>query len=137
MHILIVDITSKLPASLYGGTERVIHGLGKSLVNKGCEVTYLIAKGSSLSFAKVVEYDPEADLKNQIKKIKNTDIVHFHSFTGFLKLDTPYVFTMHGNANKKTVFDLNTIFVSKKSCFQTWFKLLCVQWIVLGRLFSS
>ena len=44
-HILIV-YNAKIPALLYGGIQRVIWDLGKSLVGKGYKVSFLVKEGS-------------------------------------------------------------------------------------------
>ena len=50
MHILIVT-QSKIPAEKYGGTQRVIWGLGKALVQAGHKVSFMAAEGSVCEFA--------------------------------------------------------------------------------------
>ena len=111
MHILIIDITSQLPAVLYGGTERVIYDLGKSLTNKGHKLTYLVKEGSVIDFANVIIYDQQKSINEQIPE--DVDIIHFHSFIGFEKVDKPYIFTMHGNGSITDDFDINTVFLTQ------------------------
>ncbi|MEI6410221.1 MAG: glycosyltransferase [Bacteroidota bacterium] len=110
MKILIVNNTV-IPITLYGGTERVIWGLGKELVNLGHEVTYLVKKGSSSDFAKVIYIDENKDIIEQIPD--DIHIVHFNftpdNINNFTK---PYLITVHGNTNNTSPFDLNTVFVS-------------------------
>ena len=45
MHVLLVN-TTPIPVYAYGGTERVIWDLGKSLVKLGHKVSYLVPQGS-------------------------------------------------------------------------------------------
>jgi len=111
MHILIIDITSQLPAILYGGTERVIYDLGKALNNKGHKLTYLVKEGSVINFANVIIYNQQKSINKHIPK--DVDIVHFHSFVGFEKVDKPYIFTMHGNGSIIDDFDINTVFLTE------------------------
>ena len=44
MHVLLVN-TTPIPVYAYGGTERVIWDLGKSLVKLGHKVSYLVPQG--------------------------------------------------------------------------------------------
>jgi glycosyltransferase involved in cell wall biosynthesis len=96
----------------YGGTERVIWYLGKELVKLGHCVQYLVPKGSSCDFAKVIEIIDSNAVVNQIPK--NIDVVHFHYQSNEIKnIVIPYVVTVHGNRNHFEPFDKNSIFVSK------------------------
>lgn len=108
MKILIVNNTA-IPAFKYGGTERVIWGLGKYLVAMGHEVTFLVAAGSSCPFAKVLVYNPSISLEKQIPA--DTDVVHIQ-FQMEEKLSVPYITTYHGNNNHPFTFDFNTVFIS-------------------------
>ena len=75
MNILIVN-NSKLPVFYYGGTERVIWCLGKTLTKLGHRVSFLVAQGSTCDFAKIIERNPEVDVIDQIPV--DIDLVHFH-----------------------------------------------------------
>lgn len=110
MKILIVD-NSKIPVSLYGGTERVIWSLGKELVKLQHQVGYLVKAGSSCDFATVHPIDEQKELLAQIPE--EYDIVHFN-FTppGVRRLQKPYIITIHGNINHLQDLDLNSVFVS-------------------------
>jgi glycosyltransferase involved in cell wall biosynthesis len=109
MKILIVN-NSKIPATKYGGTERVIWGLGKALHQLGHEVSFLVSKGSYCNFAKnVFIYNTEIDLNLQIPD--DIDIVHLN-FQPQQHIIKPYVTTFHGNVNEVFTFDNNTIFIS-------------------------
>ncbi len=109
MNITIVN-KSKIPALLYGGTERVIWYLGKELTQLGHKVTYLVAENSYCDFAKVLKIDANKDFNSQIPK--NTDIVHFN-FPVNEQIDKPYIITIHGNSSPGQEFDINSVFVSK------------------------
>jgi len=109
MNITIVN-PSKIPALLYGGTERVIWYLGKELAKLGHKVTYLVAAGSFCNFATVKVLNPQLPVNEQIPE--NTDIVHFN-FPVKEKISKPFVITIHGNSSSGQEFDINTIFVSK------------------------
>lgn len=111
MKILIV-YNVIIPVSLYGGVERVIWCLGKELVKKGHQVSYLVKKGSSCDFATIIPIDDTKDIISQIPA--GTDIVHFNNTPDNLhQLKIPYLITLHGNSNYSRDFDLNTVFISK------------------------
>ena len=110
MEICIVDHGAPLPARDYGGTERVIWGLGKSLSNMGHSVTFLVPEGSTCDFAEVIFLDKSADLNDQIPK--NIDFVHLNLFPE-KPLQKPYLITCHGNVPDKGVLDRNIVFISK------------------------
>ncbi|SDP98133.1 Glycosyl transferases group 1 [Mucilaginibacter sp. OK268] len=108
MKILIVNNTA-IPATKYGGTERVIWWLGKELNRLGHEVTYLVAEGSTCPFAKVLVYDSAADMNLQVPD--DIDVVHFHfQVSGFTK--KPYLINVHNNPGYGHVLDQNSVFVS-------------------------
>ncbi len=109
MNVTIVN-PSKIPALLYGGTERVIWYLGKELAKLGHKVTFLVAEGSYCDFAKVISLDSTKNLNLQIPE--DTDIVHFN-FPVKEQITKPYITTIHGNSSERQEFDLNTVFVSK------------------------
>lgn len=109
MNITIVN-PSKIPALLYGGTERVIWYLGKELVKLGHKVRYLVDEGSSCDFAEVLILDSRKEFNAQIPE--DTDIVHFN-FPVDEEIDKPYVITIHGNSSPGQVFHENSIFVSQ------------------------
>jgi glycosyltransferase involved in cell wall biosynthesis len=107
MNILFVNDT-KLPATTYGGTERVIWWLGRELVRQGHTVTYLVAAGSECPFAKVLVYDAAKDMNLQVPD--DIDVVHFQfQVHGFTK--KPYLCTVHNNSGRGEM-DLNSVFVS-------------------------
>ncbi len=111
MKILIVN-NGIVPVHLYGGTERVIWGLGKELVQLGHEVDFLVKQGSYADFAKVIHID---ESKSMVEQIKNEyDVVHFNFRpTAIEKLRLPYIITIHGNSNDLNELDKNTVFVSQ------------------------
>jgi glycosyltransferase involved in cell wall biosynthesis len=84
--------------------------LGKELVKMGHQVTFLVSKGSSCEFARVLFYDPSRKLSEQIPSL--TDIVHFN-FVPTEPIEKPNLVTIHGNCNDFREFDLNAVFVSK------------------------
>lgn len=109
MNILIVS-DSKIPAFLYGGTERIIWWLGKELVALGHRVTYLVRAGSECPFARVIIRDQLLPVEQQVPE--DTDVVHFQEpVNGFDK--RPYIATIHGNYGSGVEFPLNSVFVSR------------------------
>lgn len=110
MNICIVDRGAKIPVSKYGGTERVIWGLGKELHRMGHKVTYLVPSGSSSDFARVLVYDPSKDLEEQIPQ--DIDVVHMN-WEPKNEISRPFVVTMHGNPAPTDPLHPNTIFISK------------------------
>ncbi len=110
MRVLIVH-PSIIPVQLYGGTQRVIWGLGKELSRLGHEVTFLVKEGSYSDFANIQIIDPEKSLVSQIGD--DFDIVHFnHQVKDLDQMTLPYILTMHGNAKSTEDLDANTVFVS-------------------------
>jgi glycosyltransferase involved in cell wall biosynthesis len=110
MHILIVH-DGIIPVSRYGGTERVIWYLGKELARRGHRVSYLVRKGSACDFGTVTFINPARPLSMQLPA--GADVVHFQNVPPETPIRSPYIITMHGNANSETVFDPNTVFVSR------------------------
>ena len=73
MHILLIN-NSPIPVYGYGGTERVIWDLGKTLVQLGHRVSYLVPDGSSCDFGHVLPIRPDAPWEGQIPA--DVDIAH-------------------------------------------------------------
>lgn len=110
MKIAIIDNGGKIPAQKYGGTERVIWGLGYELSKIGHKVTFIVADGSTCDFGKIIVYNPKVDLEELIPK--DTDIVHLN-FPIEKEISFPHLITFHGNMKKGDVLPLNSVFVSK------------------------
>lgn len=108
MHILIF-FDGIIPAVKYGGTERVVWGLGKALKRLGHRVTYLAGAGSQCDFAPVVTYDPSRPIGEQIPA--GVDLVHMNHI--YEQLDFPHVYTEHANGSGDNLLPLNTIFISQ------------------------
>ena len=109
MKILIV-IKKILPVKRYGGTERIMWWLAKQYNLMGHNVTFLSLKGTSCPFAKVIEYNNNKTLNEQIPE--SIDIVHLNS-TPKEKIKKPYLISIRGNAHKGEKFQLNTAFLSE------------------------
>ena len=109
MNILIEDKTALLPAKKYGGTERVIWGLGKELSKLGHKVYFLTKEGSTSDFATVLIYDENKTLQDQIPG----DVTVVHLFNTLNQATgKPYIFTMEGNPSPDQLLDINMVFVS-------------------------
>ena len=109
MNILIEDKTAVLPVKKYGGTERIIWGLGKELSKIGHKVYFLVKEGSKSDFAEVLIYDSNESIQEQIPE--DVDVVHL--FNTLEMLETPNLFTMEGNPPPGSLMHINMVFVSR------------------------
>lgn len=109
MHILIFNNTL-IPASKYGGTERIMWWLGKVLIKAGHQVTFLVKQGSHCPFAKVIAFNPTQSIQSQIPD--DVDLMHAHS-TINEELKIPVLYTIHGNVPDGLKLPLNSVFVSQ------------------------
>jgi glycosyltransferase involved in cell wall biosynthesis len=111
MHILFVN-KAPIPVVAYGGTERVIWDLGKSLVRLGHRVSYLVPEGSHCEFARVITIRPGLGWHEQVPD--GIDLVHFQfNPEGADAMDAPYLVTQHGNSVEAVALPRNTVFVSR------------------------
>lgn len=108
MHILLIN-QSPIPVYGYGGTERVIWDLGKTLVALGHKVSYLVPAGSQCDFGQVIPIQENQPWDAQIPA--DVDVAHFQ-FNPHVELDRPYLVTEHGNARKPKPLPRNTVFLS-------------------------
>ncbi len=111
MHILIISIESKLPVTNYGGTERIVWCLAKELTKMGHKVSLLIAKGSTCDFAKVIAFDENLSINEQIPN--DIDLIHTHTVTSELPDHIPNLFTLHGNVTNDFKPLNNTVCISR------------------------
>lgn len=110
MHILIF-INQKIPAPLYGGSERVVWDLGKELLHAGHQVTFLAKAGSTCDFTKLIHFNDEVPFYEQIPE--NVDVVHSNEHIAG-DIGKPYVVTVHGTTNNPDhLQDRNSVFVSQ------------------------
>ena len=108
MHVCIV-FNKVIPVEKYGGIQRVVWWLGKELHRQGHEVTFLVGKGSTCPYGRVLFFDPEKKLNEQIPE--DVDVVH--SYIPIAEsLSKPYLIHMESNT-KAAEYDINTVFVSK------------------------
>ncbi len=110
MHILIVDRSAPIPVVKYGGTERVIWGLGKSLHKLGHKITFLVPELLDSQYGEGIPLHQEKDINAQIPR--DVDVVHLNYRPDY-PVEKPYLITMHGNPAPEDPIDINTVFVSK------------------------
>ncbi|MDE6791686.1 MAG: glycosyltransferase [Muribaculaceae bacterium] len=108
---ILLAVDAVLPVQKYGGTERVVYGLGKALGAMGHDVTFLCAEGSVCPFARVIERNPEIAPERQVPA--DIDITHFNNYIPSFDWDRPYVVTYHGNGIPTDKIVPNSIFVSR------------------------
>lgn len=108
MNILIQH-NALLPVSQYGGTERVVWWLGKQLHQLGHQVTFLVKEGSTCPFAKVLPYNEQKSVDEQVPD--GIDLVHLNST--YEATQKPQVVTVHGNPHESEKLAINSIFVSQ------------------------
>jgi hypothetical protein len=133
MKILLVH-NAAIPVEKYGGTERVIWDLGKTLVQLGHTVTFLVPAGSTCDFAKVLYIDPQKTWNAQIPR--DTEIAHFQ-FNPEAELDYPLLMTEHGHANQAVELPKNTVFLSQRhaQCYgSTEFVYNGLDWASYGQI---
>ncbi len=109
MHVLLIS-NSVIPVHAYGGTERVIWDLGKTLVALGHRVSYLVAPGSHCPFGPVLTLQPRQPWDAQIPP--DVDVAHFQ-FNPDAPVMRAHLVTEHGNARRAHPLPLNTVFVSR------------------------
>lgn len=111
MKILIVN-QDTIPVKKYGGTSRIVWYLGKELSKLGHEVIFLVGRNSYCDFAKVIFIDNTKNLIEQIPA--DIDVVHFNEEPKDIEqLDKPYVITVHGSIRNRSLFNKNSVFISK------------------------
>ncbi|MBQ8456501.1 MAG: glycosyltransferase [Prevotella sp.] len=109
MKIVLVH-NAVLPVKRYGGTERIVWALGRELSRMGHQVTFMLRKGSSCSFARLIEINPSKSIGSQVPE--DVDIVHFQDTAFPADLHKPYVVTINGNKDFDDI-PQNAIFVSR------------------------
>ncbi len=93
LHVLI-EQNAKLPATLYGGTERVVWYLAEELHRLGHKVTFLAAAGSKNPFGDLIIRDKTLSLNSQVPD--DVDIIHLNSELTAV-CSKPVITTVHGN----------------------------------------
>lgn len=108
MNIAFV-VDTPLPASLYGGTERVVWGLMSVLRRNGHRLWLVAPEGTVCPFAEVIVRNTRQKIEKQIPK--EVDIVHFHTLLTE-PYERPHLVTVHGNSLSDVVSE-NSVFVSR------------------------
>lgn len=110
MHIAIVH-NALLPAQLYGGTERVVYALGRTLSRLGHEVTFICRESSTAPFAHIQPMDTTRSIGEQIPT--GVDIVHFNDAVPKDFNVRPYIVTINGNLGDGCMAPPMAVFVSR------------------------
>jgi hypothetical protein len=101
-----------IPPVGYGGAERFIYWLGKTLIELGHQVT-LIANAQSRISGAELRVISENDAQAWQRLIPDsTDIVHLWDLS-HAPLNKPYLLSVGGNGGPGAKFPLNTVFVSR------------------------
>lgn len=110
---ILFEYSSPLPVAKYGGTERVVYWLMKSLVQLGHEVV-LIGHPQSLVKQIGVQLIPRiaSDWRPLIPQ--GVDIIHLSYTPPFPLTYHPVLITIHGNGKRGEVFHPNTLFLSHR-----------------------
>lgn len=104
-------IPCRYPLNGYGGTERVCYWLAKAQIELGHEVKVVCLEGSSLPFAKTIDWNgKEESLAKLIPS--DFDIIQMYQ-TPRLELPLPVLVNIGGNGQSGEKFHSNTVFVSK------------------------
>ena len=106
----------KLPVTHYGGTERVLIWLAKSLAKMGHTVGIVAAPGSRTPDGIECIPNPEIYQQEPKKIAANWDVLHCFSTPNAQMKDLfqgRVLMTVEGNGQLGEKFDRNTVFVSK------------------------
>jgi glycosyltransferase involved in cell wall biosynthesis len=114
MHVTLVKPGGTIPPQLYGGTERTIYCLGKTLVELGHKVTLIAHPQSSIPGAELIPCESSDEAAGLRLVPDSTDIIHlFDRLNPIAK--KPFLITINGNGSHETRrFHPNSVFVSRK-----------------------
>ena len=104
-----------LPASAYGGTERVVVSLAAALADMGHRVVVAAPVGSTPFDQRVELFVPhgEQTMDSLIRELSaKAEVVHLNMSCAE-ELACPYIITQHGNSPLGERLDVNTVFVSR------------------------
>ena len=109
MKICLVCDT-RLPATKYGGTERVVEWLAREFCNMGHTVALVAPTGTFLQGVRLIPADTYEQALRAIPR--DADIVHFHSWPPPSDFELPWLYTLHGNTDDVSQLPKNTVFIS-------------------------
>src|SRR5262249_49030304 len=116
MHITLYK-SGRLPVPPpdYGGTQRVIYWLGKTLVELGHQVTLIAHPESHIPGAELRPLSPdESDREAWIRLVPDsTDLIHLWDNDRPIA-KKPCLVTVEGNGRSRREFTPNTVFVSRR-----------------------
>ena len=115
MHITLFKAgKTPIPPAGYGGAERFVYWLGKTLIEMGHRVTLIANAQSHIPGAELRVLSPdEKDPQNLAALIPpETDIVHLWDKTS-VPLNKPCLLSVGGNGQPGEQFPVNTVFVSR------------------------
>ena len=113
---IVFQANQELPIIGYGGTERIIFWLMCHLKELGHQPVLIGNPKSKVEDygIELIPYDPKSTSNWESLVPKDTDIIHLGYNYEFQEIDTPALFTVHGNGQIGEKFPLNSVFVSKK-----------------------
>jgi hypothetical protein len=102
-----------IPPRHYGGAERFIYWLGKTLVELGHRVTLIANERSQVPGAELLALDERERNPHAWTRLipATADIVHLWDYT---PVNKPYLFSVGGNGQVGEQFPVNTVFVSRR-----------------------
>ncbi|HSY74474.1 MAG TPA: glycosyltransferase [Dongiaceae bacterium] len=115
MHITLYKSGNiPIPPKGYGGAQRFIYWLGKTLIESGHQVTLIANSQSHIPGAELRALDPEEKNPNAWTRLipDSTDIVHLWEKSD-APLNKPFLLSIGGNGRPGERFPANTVFVSR------------------------
>ena len=113
---VVFQTNQEIPVKGYGGTERIIFWLMCHLKQLGHQPILIGNPKSNVEDygIQLIPYDPSNGRGWESLVPKDTDIIHLSYNYNFNEIDTPCLYTIHGNGQVGEHFPKNSIFVSKK-----------------------
>ena len=115
MHVTLFKAgKSPIPPPGYGGAERFIYWLGKTLIELGHKVTLIANAHSHIPGAELRVLDTDGKDPQSLARLvpDETDIVHLWDKTT-VNLKKPFLLSVGGNGQPGEQFPVNTVFVSR------------------------
>jgi glycosyltransferase involved in cell wall biosynthesis len=114
MHIVLYKRGKiPIPPSFYGGAERFVYWMGKTLVEMGHQVTLIANARSHIPGAELRALDVEEKSPHGWVRLipDSADIVHLWDYT---PVNKPYLLLVGGNGQPGEQFPKNSVFVSRR-----------------------